>query len=158
VLVVKCNEAQVVPLLLVKSERARRLHAFGVSIVAIALLGIAFFLTPSTEGIGTHRQLGLPTCSWILIADLPCPTCGMTTAWSHTVRGELLSAFVAQPLGMLLAIVAFLVAIGGLITTITGYSFKALLYMYSPSTIFIFVGALVLVSWSFKIFLHRGVL
>ncbi|MBT4523937.1 MAG: DUF2752 domain-containing protein, partial [Phycisphaerae bacterium] len=79
----------------VKSECARRLHALGVSIASLALLSIALLLTPSADGIGTHTQLGLPACGWILAADLPCPTCGMTTAWSHTIRGELPSAFMA---------------------------------------------------------------
>jgi len=158
VFVVECEEVKVEIGMPVKSERARRLHALGVSIASIALLSLAFLLTPTADGIGTHTQLGLPVCGWILAADLPCPTCGMTTAWSHTVRGELPSAFMAQPMGMLLAIVAILIAIGGFITAITGYSFNAFLYIYTPSKILIIVGALTLASWGFKILLHRGVL
>jgi hypothetical protein len=158
VLVVECEEVKVEIGMPAKSECARRLHALGVSIASLALLSIALLVTPSADGIGTHTQLGLPVCGWILAADLPCPTCGMTTAWSHTIRGELPSAFMAQPLGMLLAIATIFVAIGGLVTAITGYSFKAFLYIYTPSKVFIIVGALTLASWGFKIFLHRGVL
>ncbi|MGY8753432.1 MAG: DUF2752 domain-containing protein [Phycisphaerales bacterium] len=141
----------------VKTERARRLYALSVSIAALALLGIAFFLTPAAEGIGTHQQLGLPTCGWILAANMPCPTCGMTTAWSHAVRGELPAAFMAQPMGMLLALSAITVAIGGLITAITGYSFHWLLYRYAPSKLFLIVAVLAIISWGFKILLHRGI-
>jgi hypothetical protein len=81
----------------------------------------------------------------------------MTTAWSHTVRGQLSSAFMAQPLGMLLAITAGLVAIGGFVTALTGYSFQWLLYRYSPTKVIIVLTSLALLSWVFKILLHKGV-
>ncbi|MBC8309338.1 MAG: DUF2752 domain-containing protein [Phycisphaerales bacterium] len=141
-----------------KSERKRRIYALGVALATLFLLSIAFFLQPSTDGVGTHQQLGLPQCGWILAANVPCPTCGMTTAWSHTVRGELPSAFMVQPLGMLLAITAFLVVIGGFVTACTGYSFQPLLYRFPPSRIFVFLITAALVAWGFKILLHRGVL
>jgi len=158
VTVVECEEAQIEIGIPVKTERARRMYALGVSLSAITLLVIAFFLTPSSQGVGTHQQLGLPTCGWILAANLPCPTCGMTTAWSYTVRGELPSAFMSQPLGTLLAIAAFVVAIGGMVTACTGRSFNALFYRFPPSKIFIVVSVLALLSWGFKILLHRGLL
>lgn len=142
----------------VKSERRRRLHALGVSLTASVLLSIAYFLTPASGGVGTHQQLGLPKCGWIIAVDVPCPTCGMTTAWSHTVRGDLSTAFMTQPMGMLLAMAAFFVAIGGLITACTGYSFQPILYKYPPSKIFILVLVLALLAWGFKILLHRGMI
>lgn len=156
--VMECEEAQIEIGMPVKTERARRMNALAVSLTAIAVLAIAFFLTPSAQGVGTHQQLGLPTCGWIQAANLPCPTCGMTTAWSHTVRGELPSAFMSQPLGMLLALSAIAVAIGGLVTAMTGYSFNWLWYRFLPSKIFIVVAVLALLSWGFKILLHRGLL
>ena len=82
----------------------------------------------------------------------------MTTAWSHTVRGELKTAFMTQPMGMLLALLALLVAVGGFITAFTGYSFQPLLYRFPPSKIFILVISLSLLAWGFKILLHRGFL
>ena len=141
-----------------KSVRARRLYALGIAIAACILLSIAFILKPADKGVGTHRQLGLPQCGWILAADIPCPTCGMTTAWSHTVRGEFLAALKTQPMGMFLAFVAFLVAIGGFITASTGHSFKPLVYKFPPSRIFILVIILALLAWGFKILLHKGIL
>jgi len=122
-----------------KSERSRRLHALGVALSAVLLLSIAFVLSPSEEGIGTHQQLGLPTCGWILASDIPCPTCGMTTSWTHTVRGNF-------------------VALGGFITATTGFSFQPLLYRFPPSKIFIVVIILSLLAWGFKILLHKGML
>jgi hypothetical protein len=140
----------------VKSERSRRLHALGVALTALILLSIAFILNPAEEGIGTHQQLGLPQCGWILAADIPCPTCGMTTAWSHTVRGEFPTAFMTQPMGMFLAFITFLVAVGGCITAVTGYSFQPLLYRFPPSRIIILASALALLAWGFKILMHKG--
>ena len=90
--------------------------------------------------------------------DLPCPTCGMTTAWSHAVRGQIHLAFIAQPLGLILAVAALSLAIGGLITAITGYSFQSLLYKYSPTKIIIVVASMSILSWLFKILVHKGLI
>ncbi len=154
----RCEETNLDIEIPMKSERSRRLHALVVGLIAVILLVISLILSPSKEGIGTHQQLGLPTCGWILAADLPCPTCGMTTAWSHAVRGEFSSAFIAQPLGMLLAFTAAAVAIGGFITASSGYSFRWILYRYSPTKVIIFLVTLAILSWVFKILLHRGIL
>ena len=60
-----------------QSVLSKRMTALGVAGLAIALLCIALFLNPSPEGVGTHHQLGLPKCGWILAANIPCPTCGI---------------------------------------------------------------------------------
>ena len=141
-----------------KTEKTRRLQALGFALIALTLLLVAFVLKPSLEGVGTHRQLGLPKCGWIVAADMPCPTCGMTTAWSYTVRGELLSAFQTQPMGMLLAFIAIGVVLGGLLTAITGYSFAPLFYRFPPSRLFILTFLLAGAAWGYKILLHKGIL
>jgi len=138
--------------------RSGRLRAMLVSFAAIALLMVAVYLQPASGGVGTHQQLGLPQCGWILAANIPCPTCGMTTAWSHTVRGEFPSAFLAQPMGMLLAIGTMFVAVGGLISASTGYSFNGLLYRFAPSKVFIVIVVLTLASWGLKILIHRDLI
>jgi len=93
----------------------RRLIALIIGIGCAALLSIAAWLTPSTEGLGTHRQIiGLPPCGWIAAASIPCPTCGMTTAFAHAADGNLPASFTAQPMGAFLALasaVALLVCI-----------------------------------------------
>lgn len=72
--------------------------------VCVAVLGVALWLTPDPRGFGTHLQLGMGGCGMILTTGLPCPTCGMTTAFAHTVRGQLFAALVAQPGGLVLAL------------------------------------------------------
>lgn len=89
--------------------RARRSERIGWAVVALAcaaLLGIAAWLRPSPEGMGTHQALGLPPCGFVYTSGMPCPTCGMTTSFSLTVRGRLYSAVVAQPAGFVLCLSA----------------------------------------------------
>jgi hypothetical protein len=66
------------------------------------VLGIARALTPDPSGVGTHLQLGLPRCGFLALTGLPCPACGLTTAFAHMARGELAQAASAHALGVLL--------------------------------------------------------
>lgn len=70
------------------------------------LLGVSLWLTPSAEGLGTHRQLGLPPCTIVQFYGVRCPACGMTTSWAHLVRGQLPSACRANTGGVLLGVLA----------------------------------------------------
>ena len=80
---------------------ARRVWAVAAVGCAI-VLGIAVYLKPNPAGLGTHRGLSehLPPCGFVVTTGLPCPTCGMTTAFSNTVRGRLIAAVLAQPAGL----------------------------------------------------------
>jgi hypothetical protein len=66
------------------------------------ILVLARWLTPDPSGLGTHVQLGLPPCAFHYFTSLPCPACGLTTAFAHMARLELTSAVHAHPLGVLL--------------------------------------------------------
>jgi hypothetical protein len=82
----------------------------------LALLGgglllalvIAACLQPDPRGFGTHEHLGLPPCTFSTWFGLRCPFCGMTTAWAHTLRGQLAAAVAANAGGPLLALAAML--------------------------------------------------
>src|SRR5204863_3314928 len=78
----------------------RRLGGLLVALGAAGVLGVALWLNPAPDGHGTHTQLGLPPCAWAVALNRPCPTCGMTTAFSFGVRGRLAEAFQAQPFGL----------------------------------------------------------
>jgi hypothetical protein len=52
----------------------------------------------------THRQLGLPECTFKSITKLPCPSCGMTSAFALLVRGDLWNALKANAVGAGLAV------------------------------------------------------
>ena len=68
-------------------------------------LVIAATLEPDARGYGTHTQLGFPSCAFLSFTGLPCPGCGLTTAFAHAVRGDWLLAGVANPLGLALFVV-----------------------------------------------------
>jgi hypothetical protein len=134
----------------------RRAYGAIVAIVAAALLGVAAVMTPSTAGIGTHTRLGLPPCTWVTFMDLPCPTCGMTTAFAHAADGNLVGSFLTQPLGAVLALataMAFLVGgyvaitgsrVGGLFPQLWGRRFTLGLVLF------------VLGAWGYKILAYKG--
>jgi len=85
-----------------------RATAAGLGLGACALLALAVWLPPDARGLGTHQQLGLPPCSFRALFGLPCPTCGMTTAWSCLVRGQVAAACRANLGGAALGATAIL--------------------------------------------------
>lgn len=82
----------------------QRVLAGVLASLCLAPLLLAAVLNASPDGHGTHEQLGLPRCAWPVAFDAPCPTCGMTTAFAHTLDGDLFKAFLVQPAGMLIAV------------------------------------------------------
>lgn len=120
-------------------------------VISLGLLGLAAWLAPDPAGMGTHRQLGLPPCSMVAATGYPCPTCGMTTAFSHTIRGQWISAFRAQPAGWLLALATGVTAVLSLVTLISGKVVLINWYRVSPMRWAIVFVLLVLGGWGFKI-------
>ncbi|MGE0533718.1 MAG: DUF2752 domain-containing protein [Pirellulales bacterium] len=84
------------------------------------LLAVAVWLEPNPRGRGTHQQLGLPPCSFVMLLDMPCPACGMTTSWAHFVRGQLPSALRANVGGTLLAAIATMFMVWSLVSAVRG--------------------------------------
>jgi hypothetical protein len=70
------------------------------------LLGLARKLEPDPRGFGTHTQLGLPSCSFATSTGWLCPTCGMTTAFTWSVRGSIDRSWQANPAGCVLALLS----------------------------------------------------
>ncbi len=142
----------------------QRLSAAGrltAALVAGACLGIlitATYLTPNPAGHGSHTGLGLAKCRMMDVANLPCPSCGMTTSFSWFVRGNLLASFYVQPMGMLLALTAAVVFWGGVYIAISGKPLHRLLRPI-PSRYYVIVPfTLAVLGWGWKIVIHlRGV-
>lgn len=70
--------------------------------VPLAVLTTAALLSPAGEGHGTHTQLGLPPCGFLVYTGYPCPGCGLTTSFAHMIRLEVFGAFHANPFGIVL--------------------------------------------------------
>ena len=134
----------------------RRLIAAVVALACAGVLGLAAWLPASPTGVGTHQALRLPPCGWIAIAGVPCPTCGMTTAFAHAADGHFLASVNAQPLGFLLALgtaIALLVSLHVAVTgSRLGWAFTRLWGRYTGWV----VAALVVAAWGYKIISYKG--
>jgi hypothetical protein len=91
-----------------KLSRRDRFWLAAAGIGLLVLLAVAAMLKPSESGYGTHRQLGLPPCTFWVLFGRPCPTCGMTTAWAHLMRGQLRESVRANLGGTLLGLLAIM--------------------------------------------------
>ena len=138
--------------------KARRLIGAATALAAAGILGLAAYLTPSAAGLGTHTQLAMPTCGWILIMDLPCPTCGMTTAFAHAANGDLAAALHAQPLGAVLALITAMVFLVGTYVAVTGSRVGVLFKRLWGRRAAWGLGLAVAAAWVYKILSYKGVL
>lgn len=122
----------------------------------LGLLGLAASLKPALDGVGTHQQLGLPPCGWMIASGKPCPTCGMTTAFAHAARGDLAASFITQPFGSVLAVI---VAAGfwvGLHASLTGSRVAVLCgTLLRPRVMWLVVAAAAL-AWAYKLCVIGG--
>jgi hypothetical protein len=74
----------------------------------IAGFSLAVYLNPykddgSARKMETHRQLGLPECTFKEKTGMPCPSCGMTSSFALYVRGDLWNSMKANWVGTILA-------------------------------------------------------
>jgi hypothetical protein len=80
----------------------------GIALALAAVFVVAALLNPYRDDgeprrLETHRQLGLPECTFKHYTGLPCPSCGMTTSFALAVRGDP-RAFQANCVGAVLAL------------------------------------------------------
>ena len=128
-----------------------RLWAGLLLLGSAGVLALGAYLRPDPRGFGTHTQLGTGPCGMLIMTGYPCPTCGMTTAFAHTVRGQWLRAFWAQPAGFVLA-VGTIVATGvAAWTLVRGRWPRVQIPALSPYRLFAGLLVLLLGSWVFKI-------
>ena len=83
--------------------RQNRFVALIFLLLCLFPLVTALILSPSA---GLHQVFGVPECGFKLSTGLPCLTCGMTTAFTYAVRGDLITAFFLQPFGAFLSVAA----------------------------------------------------
>lgn len=136
-------------------DRALTLLVF---IGTTGVLLVAAWLTPSTKGIGTHTALGLPPCGWETATGYPCVSCGMTTAFAHAADGNLWTSFQTQPAGMLLALLAAMVALTTGYSLVMRVSIGRLVERLVTPWSFGFAVAVLMLAWGYKALLVREVL
>lgn len=85
-----------------KGDWSSRIVWFVLFAVPLAVVITAAMLTPAAAGHGTHTQLGLPPCGFLVFTGYPCPGCGLTTAFAHMVRLQIGGAWHSNPFGIVL--------------------------------------------------------
>ena len=126
----------------------------GLFLVPLSVLVTAAMLTPDPAGHGTHTQLGLPPCGFLVFTGYPCPGCGLTTAFAHMIRFQVIGAWHANPFGIALflgtaAFVPF--AAAGLLR---GWSVVAALDRIHAEKFAILFALLSVVSWLTRVALQ----
>jgi Protein of unknown function (DUF2752) len=123
---------------------------------SIALLLIARLLRPSVDGVGTHRQLGLPPCAFLHFTSVPCPSCGLTTSVAHAARLHFYESVITQPFGL----VVFISAVLGIPLSIyfiyRHVPWSNLNRLRSRNLVIYLMIALFILSWLYKIAAMKG--
>ena len=141
------------------SPFAIRLHAraglIAIGLVLVGMLAAAAILSPAESGYGTHRQLGLPPCSFMTVTGWRCPSCGMTTAWAHLMRGNVVRAAASNVGGLALGIVAAGVGPWALVSGIRGK--WALARPRESLAVLLTAGVvtITLVDWAIRLYISR---
>jgi hypothetical protein len=85
-----------------------RLGLLAAVAVVAGVFSVAYWIDPYRGGpglrMGAHRQLGLPPCSFLDLTGVPCPSCGLTTSFAYTVRGDFSNGLRANWVGVLMVI------------------------------------------------------
>ena len=122
--------------------------------MTLSMLVLAAALPPSPDGVGTHTQLGLQPCQFLATTHIPCPTCGMTTATSYFVRGNILASLYIQPMGFLIALAAAVAFWAGLYIAVTGRPAYRLLRRLPTQRILFALLFFAILAWGWKILIH----
>lgn len=93
-----------------------RLGLLAVLAGLVAVFTIAALIRPyDADGqparMGSHQQIGLPPCEFLVRFKKPCPACGMTTSFSLLMHGDFWNSFQANSIGTIFALALMGVAI-----------------------------------------------
>ena len=138
-----------------------RSHEHGVLLALLlvanlGLLAMGLFLEPDERGFGTHEKLGLQPCFPLKMWDIPCPGCGVTTSVTHAAHGDLVTSFLTQPLGLLLALTTVALLVYGLWLHVTGGDLWARLHALPWREVWMSVGGVAALAWIYKLASVRG--
>jgi hypothetical protein len=146
-----CSETEAAPAAAERVWEAPRVIQAVCLACCAGLLGAAVWLKPDPRGLGTHEQLHFPPCTLHRVTGVPCPGCGMTTAFAAAVRFQFVAAFWANPLGLLLCAGVALFGLFSLACLVTNWRAWSLLRRLESPRFLWPVFALLLASWAFKI-------
>ncbi len=119
----------------------RVLHAIA-GLIMVTWLGVCAVMQPDPSSTGTHRQLGLPGCIISRVSGIErCPSCGLTTSFSHLMRGDVKRAQSVHSAGLIVFITwclimcyCFIVAASGI--NLLAYEIPALAILCTTAFVF----------------------
>lgn len=126
---------------------SERLLWLGITAGSLAVLAAALAVEPDVRGYGTHTQLGLPPCGFLLLTGSPCPGCGLTTAFAYGVRGQWSMAASANPLGLALFFVVCACIPLGVTAALRSWSLGEVIDRFGLNRWAIAVAACAIVLW-----------
>lgn len=132
----------------------KRLGVLLLALGLVAPLGVATALRPDGRGFGTHQQLGLPPCTFLVLFGRRCPSCGMTTSWAYLVRGQIAGALAANTGGTLLGALTAVAAVWLLASGLRGRWLGWVPNTTLVTWLLVGVGAVTFVDWVIR--LARG--
>ncbi len=119
--------------------------------IPTAVVITAAMLTPNPHGHGTHTQLGLPPCGFLVFTGYPCPGCGLTTSFAYMVRLQLGGAWHANPFGIVLFLCTFAMIPLAATAFVRGWSVVATLDRIHAEKIAIALSVLSMAVWMIRV-------
>jgi len=144
----------------VEAGRLRRRVRLLLLALAAGLLGIfalAASLNPYKDGRvwleETHRQLGMPPCSFKRLTGKPCPSCGMTSSFALLVRGDVWHSLEANAAGTALALLLAAVLAWSLACALAGRQLWIRSVEPAVLRLVVFFFVLMMVRWGLVLWL-----
>lgn len=128
-----------------------RVVLIGCGGLLLGLLMVSRCLAPEPTGMGTHRQLGLPECGFLMASGFPCPSCGMTTSWAWLTRGNLMKSVSSNAGGTMLGALSLVFGVWMLVSGIRGKWFVGVPTSFWLAVLLGSTVAVTLIDWLFKI-------
>ena len=128
-----------------------RLIWAGLFLAPVAVVITAALLTPNPLGHGTHMQLGLPPCGFLVITGYPCPGCGLTTAFSNMAHFNIVAAAHANPFGIPLFLTTVCMIPIALAGVIRGAHVLDTLEIFQADKIAILLACTSVLTWTVRI-------
>jgi hypothetical protein len=124
-----------------------------ITFLMVATIGM--IITPSLDGVGTHEKLGLPPCGFLVITGYPCPSCGLTTAFTLILHGRIIDAFIVQPFGVMLFIAFFIVSCMSVAALFMRLPFCLILDSRHFERVQMILLISMLLAWIYKIYIMK---
>jgi len=129
----------------------QRLLWWSIVVGCALVLATAASVEPDARGYGTHTQLGLPPCGFLLLTGFPCPGCGLTTAFAYGIRGHWVLAARANPLGLVLFLVVCACVPLGVIAALRGWSVDAVIERWALDRWALALAGCAIVVWVMRL-------